>query len=105
MSKIKIEKPTKDQLDSMGVFSWPIWTKEASTFPWSYDEQETCYLLEGQVKVKQVVQQINIRIRVVEPLQRERRPLHALSVVPSLRSVHWDDSASLLKRDVNSSNH
>lgn len=51
MSDIKIEKPTKEQLESLGVFSWPIWTKEASTFPWSYDEQETCYLLEGRVKV------------------------------------------------------
>jgi uncharacterized cupin superfamily protein len=51
MPKIKIEKLTQDQLESMKVFSWPIWEKEASTFPWSYDEQETCYLLEGQVKV------------------------------------------------------
>ena len=51
MSKIKIEKPTKEQLDSLKVFAWPIWEKEVSTFPWSYDEQETCYLLEGKVKV------------------------------------------------------
>jgi uncharacterized cupin superfamily protein len=51
MSDIKIEKPTKEKLESMGILSWPIWEKEASTFPWSYDAQETCYLLEGKVKV------------------------------------------------------
>ena len=51
MADIKIEKPTKEQLESQGIFSWPVWEKEASTFPWSYDAQETCYLLEGKVKV------------------------------------------------------
>jgi len=51
MSGIKIEKPAKEKLESMGILSWPIWEKEASTFPWSYDAQETCYLLEGKVKV------------------------------------------------------
>ena len=51
MSDIKIEKPTKEKLESMGILSWPVWEKEASTFPWSYDAQETCYLLEGRVKV------------------------------------------------------
>jgi hypothetical protein len=35
----------------MGVSDWPIWTKEASEFPWSYDDSETCYLLQGEVEV------------------------------------------------------
>jgi uncharacterized cupin superfamily protein len=30
---------------------WGIWSKEVSTFAWSYDEQEVCYLLEGDVVV------------------------------------------------------
>ena len=52
MSKIKVErKPEQAQLDSLGVSSWPIWTKEVSTFPWSYDSSETCYFLEGDVVV------------------------------------------------------
>ena len=52
MSKIKvIHNPTKEQLDELGVNDWPIWTKESSEFPWSYDEQETCYFLEGDVVV------------------------------------------------------
>jgi len=50
--KIKIEKPTEKQLSDLGVQSWPIWTKEPSTFDWHYDEQEMCYFLEGDVTVK-----------------------------------------------------
>ena len=49
--KIDISKPEKDELESKGVFGWPIWTKETSRFDWHYDDNETCYLLEGQVEV------------------------------------------------------
>jgi uncharacterized cupin superfamily protein len=35
----------------LGVKTCPIWTKEASEFPWTYDEPETCYFLEGEVTV------------------------------------------------------
>ena len=43
--------PDPAQLQSLGVTSWPIWGCEISTFPWTYDEQETCLLLEGDVTV------------------------------------------------------
>ena len=52
MSMIEIVKnPEKEQLEQLGVFDWPIWEKEASEFPWHYDEREICYLLEGEVEV------------------------------------------------------
>jgi len=52
MDEIKIEKnPSPERLRDMGVLEWPIWTKEASTFPWTYDGAETCYFLEGDVIV------------------------------------------------------
>ena len=44
-------QPSADHLTQLGVSQWPIWTKEVSTFPWFYDETETCYLLEGEVIV------------------------------------------------------
>ena len=50
--QIKIQKLSQDQLRQMGVFDWPIWTKEASRFPWSYDSIEECYILEGDVTVE-----------------------------------------------------
>ena len=52
MVNIHIEKnPEQDRLRSMGVYDWPIWEKEVSTFPWFYGEPETCYFLEGDVVV------------------------------------------------------
>jgi len=51
-TEIKIERQASQEiLDKLGVSQWPIWTKEASEFPWTYDESETCYLLEGDVIV------------------------------------------------------
>lgn len=50
--QIKIERPADAQrLAALDVTRWPIWTKEVSTFPWTYDEAETCYFLEGDVVV------------------------------------------------------
>jgi len=50
MSKINVEHdPSSAKLEVMGVYDWPIWSKEKSTFPWKYDTSETCYLLEGEV--------------------------------------------------------
>ena len=46
-----ISNPTEEQLNMLGVYSWPIWTKEASTFPWTYDDKEMCLFLEGEVRV------------------------------------------------------
>jgi hypothetical protein len=46
-----VRNPTRQQLDTLGTGTWPIWEKEVSEFPWHYDEMETCYLLDGDVIV------------------------------------------------------
>lgn len=52
MYEIIIDKnPSQSKLKELKVESWPIWEKEVSTFPWTYDEQEMCYFLEGEVVV------------------------------------------------------
>lgn len=52
MSEIKVEhNPDSATLKARGIYSWPIWEKEVSTFPWKYTEQEVCYFLEGEVVV------------------------------------------------------
>ena len=43
--------PTPKQLKQLDVYSWPIWEKETSSFPWTYDMEEVCYILEGRVTV------------------------------------------------------
>ncbi len=50
--KVLVEKPTSKQLSDLKVSSWPIWTKEVSTFDWEYNEKEVCHILEGDVTVK-----------------------------------------------------
>lgn len=50
--KIKIEhQPSQEYLKNLGVFKWAIWEKKVSKFPWTYDTEETCYFLAGDVIV------------------------------------------------------
>ncbi len=52
MTGIELERnPAREKLEEMGVFSWPVWEKEVSRFPWTYDTDEICYILEGEVTV------------------------------------------------------
>ena len=44
-------KATPMKLEVMGVYDWPIWRKEVSTFDWQYDQQETCYIIRGEFTV------------------------------------------------------
>lgn len=50
--EIQVKKPSKEELERLGVFGWPIWEKEESSFDWYYDEPEVCYFLEGDVEVE-----------------------------------------------------
>lgn len=49
---IKVEKLSEEELRQRKVRDWPVWTKEASKFPWEYDSIEECYFLEGEVTVE-----------------------------------------------------
>jgi uncharacterized cupin superfamily protein len=47
--KIIVEhSPEAEKITKLGIYNWPIWTKEVSEFPWEYDVEETCYFLEGE---------------------------------------------------------
>ncbi|MFW6006347.1 MAG: cupin domain-containing protein [Bacillota bacterium] len=49
--EIKIKQPSAEELEELGVESWPIWEKEISEFDWHYDSKEICYLIEGKVEI------------------------------------------------------
>ena len=51
MSNIVIKQLSDDEIDNMGILNWPIWTCEVSEFPWQYDVEESCLILEGEVSV------------------------------------------------------
>ena len=38
-------------VDELGIKNLLIWTCEASSFEWIYNDKETCLLLEGEVSV------------------------------------------------------
>ena len=42
---------SQSTIEELGIKSWPIWTCEPSTFPWTYHEKETCLILEGDITV------------------------------------------------------
>lgn len=49
MNDIVIEhQPEAARLEALGVSKWPTWSKEVSTFPWIFHEQEIAYILEGE---------------------------------------------------------
>ncbi len=43
--------PSQESLENLGTADWSIWEKEVSSFPWTYDMEEVCYILEGAVAV------------------------------------------------------
>ena len=45
--KMSKKKPSKEDLKKLNVESWGTWSKEISEFDWSYDDTETCYILES----------------------------------------------------------
>lgn len=52
MSKVLVETLTEEQISIRGIKSWPIWTKEISSFDWLYDSEEECLILEGEVNIE-----------------------------------------------------
>lgn len=59
MVKFEKKKPTKEELEELGIKGWGIWTKEVSQFPWEYDSKETFYVLEGEAEIKSDGEKIN----------------------------------------------
>ncbi|MFA5921041.1 MAG: cupin domain-containing protein [Methylococcaceae bacterium] len=52
MISIIIEhNPDATQLSELGVSKWPTWSKEVSGFPFTFDDQETAYILEGECEI------------------------------------------------------
>lgn len=50
--QIAIEShPNESYLKKLAVKDWPIWEKEASEFPWFYDMEEICLILQGEAIV------------------------------------------------------
>ncbi|MBT3217341.1 MAG: cupin domain-containing protein [Candidatus Marinimicrobia bacterium] len=58
---ILISQPSKEELTEIGVFQWPIWSCEISEFPWEYSVEESCLILEGDIKVQTDQETVHIK--------------------------------------------
>ncbi len=52
MSKVIIKKLDEQKFCELGIVAWPIWEKEKSRFDWTYDDNEQCYIIEGEFIVE-----------------------------------------------------
>ena len=59
--KIEIKQLNENEIQSMGIRKWSIWTKEISSFDWYYDSQEMCLILEGQATIKSEFEEVVIK--------------------------------------------
>ena len=51
MSILVTSPCTETTIQELGIKNWPIWTCDVSSFDSTYEDQETCLLLEGEVTV------------------------------------------------------
>ncbi len=49
--KIVVRKLSDEEKNNLGIYDWPIWTKDISTFNWHYESMEECYIIEGEVEI------------------------------------------------------
>ncbi|MBM5571023.1 MULTISPECIES: cupin domain-containing protein [Deefgea] len=52
MQQIHVERQISTARQAeLKITYWPIWEKNTSTFAWTYDSSETCFLIAGEVTV------------------------------------------------------
>jgi hypothetical protein len=61
MKQIQIKKLTENEIAKRGIRDWPIWEKEVSRFDWTYEGDEECLILEGEVEVETGEENVTIR--------------------------------------------
>jgi uncharacterized protein len=52
MNKLEIHKPEEDEINQKGIRNWPVWEKGISRFKHTYEEDEHCLFIEGEVIIE-----------------------------------------------------
>jgi len=60
MNGIKVIKLQAEEIEEKGIELWPIWTKEISKFPWTYEGKEECLIIEGKIIISSNTQHLEI---------------------------------------------
>lgn len=59
--KINVEQPEEEELESEGVFSWPVWEHDEDKLEWYYDNTEKCYIVKGEATIISEFESITIK--------------------------------------------
>lgn len=59
--KITVSTPSAEEVSRMDFSKWGTWECGVSTFPWSYEVRETCYILDGLVVVETKNQKVEFK--------------------------------------------
>jgi len=54
MTGVIITRLSEEEIAKRGIRDWPVWTKEVSSFGYTYDGDEECLFLEGEVVIETV---------------------------------------------------
>ena len=57
---ITVRKPTPQEAEQMR--SQPTWSCEVSEFKWSYNDRETCLVIQGKVRVSYEVNELEVNM-------------------------------------------
>jgi uncharacterized cupin superfamily protein len=49
---VEVRKIEESEITAKGIRNWPVWEKEVSRFPATYEQEEWCYFLEGEVVIE-----------------------------------------------------
>lgn len=52
MAEVIIKRLSEQEISDRGIREWPIWTKEISRFGYTYDGDEECLFIEGEVIIE-----------------------------------------------------
>jgi len=86
MRDITVTRPGQDELTRRGVLDWPVWEKEVSRFSWTYDSDEVCYIIAGEVTITPSDARAPVTLKAGD-----------LAVLPSGMTCVWDITADLRK--------
>ncbi|MBF0300275.1 MAG: cupin domain-containing protein [Oligoflexia bacterium] len=58
--KIKINQPSEERLQELGIKNWAKWECAPSTFQWEYSQEEVAYVFTGKVVVKTEWEEVEV---------------------------------------------
>ncbi len=61
MNKVKLVKLSTEQIKNLDVKNWQVWEKEVSRFDWEYDQEEDCFIIEGEIIVETPHEKVRIQ--------------------------------------------